>query len=55
MAIQYFDGKKVAEIPAQVCGIDYCSVNKTALAAGGLVTPTKDTVGYEVKVLEAAK
>lgn len=55
MAIQYFDGKKVAEIPAQVCGIDYCSVNKTALAAGGLATPTKDTVGYEVKVLEAAK
>ena len=55
MAIQYFDGKKVTEIPAQVCGIDYCSVNKTALAAGGLATPTKDTVGYEVKVLEAAK
>lgn len=41
MAIQYFDGKKVAEIPAQVCGIDYCSVNKTALAAGGLATPTR--------------
>ena len=55
MAIQYFDGKKVTEIPAQVCGIDYCSVNKTALAAGGLATPTKDTVGYEIKVLEAAK
>lgn len=55
MAIQYFDGKKVAEIPAQVCGIDYCSVNRAALAASGISTPTKDTVGYEVKVLEAAK
>ena len=38
-----------------MCGIDYCSVNKTTLAAGGLATPTKDTVGYEVKLLEATK
>lgn len=53
LAIQYFDGKKVAEIPAVVCGIDYCTVNTEYLKALGIETPTKDTVGYEIQAIGA--
>lgn len=37
IALQYLnDGKKVVDIPAQVVGIDYCSVNTTTMEALGL-------------------
>lgn len=51
MAIEYLDGKDVAEIPSQVIGIDYCSVNKEALGALGLTEDDIQTE-YEVNVLE---
>ena len=36
MAIEYLEGEKLEEIPAQVVGIDYCSVNTNAMQALGL-------------------
>ena len=37
MAVEYLkNGKKVEDIPAQVVGIDYCSVNKDTMKALGL-------------------
>lgn len=49
MAIEYLNGKKVEEIPAQVVGIDYCSVNKNAMEALGL---SKDQVKTEYTIHE---
>lgn len=51
MAIEYLEGKKLEEIPSKVIGIDYCSVNKTAMEALGLTQDTIQTA-YEVNVLE---
>lgn len=50
-AIQVLEGAAVADVPAEVVGIDYCSVSKTAMEALGL---TEDSINtdYEVKVLE---
>ena len=52
IALEYLkDGKSVEEIPAQVIGIDYCSVSQSAMDAIGL---TEDDVKteYELNVLE---
>lgn len=49
MAIEYLNGKKVEEIPAQVVEIDYCSVNKNAMEALGL---SKDQVKTEYTIHE---
>lgn len=50
IAMNYVNGKKVAEIPAQVVGIDYCSVNKATMAA--LELAESDIVtDYEIKYL----
>lgn len=49
MAMEYFDGKKIEEIPAQVVGIDYCSVNTTAMNALGI---TKDQINTEYEINE---
>lgn len=51
MAIEYLNGKGVEEIPSQVIGIDYCSVNKEALAALNLTEDDIQTE-YEINVLE---
>lgn len=51
MAIEYFEGKALTEIPSQVIGIDYCSVNKTAMEALGLTEDSIQTE-YEVNILE---
>lgn len=51
MAIEYLNGKAVEEIPSQVIGIDYCSINKAALEALGLSEDSIQTE-YEINVLE---
>ena len=50
MAMEYVNGKKVTEIPAQVVGIDYCSVNKATMEALGL-SESDIVTDYEIKVL----
>lgn len=51
LAMEYVNGKKIEEIPAQVVGIDYCSINKTAMEALGLTEEDVKT-DYEVQILE---
>ena len=51
MAMEYVNGKSVEDIPAQVIGIDYCSVNQKAMNALGLKKEDIKT-DYEVLVLE---
>lgn len=50
-AIQILEGAAAADVPAEVVGIDYCSINKTTMEALGL---TEDSINteYEVNVLE---
>lgn len=50
-AIQVLEGTAVADIPAEVAGIDYCSVNRTTMEALGL---TQDSINteYEINILE---
>lgn len=47
-AIQVLEGAAVADVPAEVVGIDYCSVNKTTMDALGITEIKSD---YEVKTL----
>lgn len=47
-AIQVLEGAAVADVPAEVVGIDYCSVNKTTMDALGITEINSD---YEVKTL----
>lgn len=49
IAMEYVSGKAVEEIPAQVVGIDYCSVNKAAMRALGI---TKEDINTEYEILE---
>ena len=52
MALEYLtEGKSVEEIPAQVIGIDYCSVSRSAMNA---LVLTEDDVktDYELNILE---
>ena len=49
MAMDYFDGKKVKDIPSQVVGIDYCSVNTNAMKALGI---TKDQIKTKYDINE---
>lgn len=49
MAMEYVNGKDVKDIPAQVVGIDYCSVNTSAMEALGL---TKDDINTEYEIKE---
>lgn len=48
-AMEYVNGKKVEEIPAEVVGIDYCSINKAAMKALGL---TKEDIKTEHEIHE---
>ena len=55
MAVQYLkDGKKVEEIPAQVVGIDYCSVNTDTMKALGIKKNDIKT-DYEINEISSAK
>lgn len=51
MAIEYLEGKALEEIASQVVGIDYCSINKTAMEALGLTEDSIQTE-YEINVLQ---
>lgn len=50
LAMEYVNGKEVKDIPAQVVGIDYCSVNRTAMDALGIQLEDIHTK-YEIKEL----
>ena len=47
----YVNGKKVEDIPAQVVGIDYCTVNKATMEVLGISEDNIKT-DYEVKLIE---
>ncbi len=47
-AIQILEGAAVTDVPAEVVGIDYCSVNKETMDALGI---TEISTEYEVKTL----
>ena len=51
IAMDYVNGKKVEDIPAQVVGIDYCTVNKATMEALGISEDNIKT-DYEVKLIE---
>lgn len=50
IAMEYVNGKAIKDIPAQVVGIDYCSVNAKALKALGLEKKDINTK-YEINEL----
>ena len=50
MAMEYVNGKAVADIPAQVVGVDYCSFNKQTMEVLG-ITQEDIKVEYEIQVL----
>ncbi|MGN1328486.1 MAG: ABC transporter substrate-binding protein [Eubacterium sp.] len=49
--IEYMNGTPITEIPSDVVGIDYCTFNGGVAATLGLETPDKDTIGYEIQVV----
>ncbi len=49
--IEYMNGKSIEEIPAEVVGIDYCTFNSGVASSLGIDTPDKDTIGYEIQVV----
>ena len=51
IAMDYVNGKEVADIPAQVVGIDYCSVNKSAMKTLGISQDHIKT-DYKLNVIE---
>ena len=51
IAMDYVNGKKVEDIPAQVVGIDYCTVNKATMEVLGISEDNIKT-DYEVKLIE---
>ena len=51
IAMDYVNGKEVADIPAQVVGIDYCSVNKSAMKTLGISEDNIKT-DYKLNVIE---
>lgn len=51
MAVEYLEGTAITEIPSQVIGIDYCSINRTAMESLGLTEDSVQTE-YELNILE---
>lgn len=49
--IEYMNGKAIADIPSEVVGIDYCTFNGDVASALGIQTPSNDTIGYEVQII----
>ena len=52
IAMEYVNGKKINEIPAQVVGVDYCSVNQETMETLGL---SKENIvtDYEINMIGA--
>lgn len=50
MAMEYVNGTSIDKIPAQVVGIDYCSVNKDTMTKLGL-TEDKIVTDYELNLM----
>ncbi len=49
IAMEYVNGKAIEDIPAEVVGVDYCSVNKQAMAALGL---SKENINITYEIVE---
>lgn len=49
--IQYMNGTSVVDIPSEVVGIDYCTFNAGVAKSLGIDTPTNDTIGYEIQIV----
>lgn len=49
--IEYLNGTPIENIPSEVVGIDYCTFNGSVASSLELNTPDKETIGYEVKVI----
>ncbi len=49
--IDYMNGKAITEIPAEVVGIDYCTFNGSIAKSLGIKTPSKDKIGYEIRIV----
>lgn len=49
--IEYLNGTAIEDIPAEVVGIDYCTFNGGVASNLGVSTPDKDTIGYEIQVV----
>lgn len=49
--IEYMNGTPIESIAAEVVGIDYCTFNAGVANSLKLDTPTKDTIGYEIQVI----
>lgn len=49
--LEYMNGKSVSDIPSEVVGIDYCTFNAGVAKSLGIETPDKDTIGYEIQVV----
>ncbi len=49
--IEYMNGKAISEIPSEVVGIDYCTFNGGVAATLGIETPTENTIGYQIQVV----
>lgn len=53
MAVEYLNGKKIADIPSVVVSADYISINKATQAALGVTVP--EDLGTQVQFLDDAK
>lgn len=49
--IEYMNGTAVSDIPAEVVGIDYCTFNGGIAKSLGIDTPSGETIGYEIQVV----
>ncbi len=49
--IEYMKGTKIEKIPAEVVGIDYCTFNSGTADMLGVKAPDKNTIGYEIQVV----
>lgn len=50
--IEYMNGKAISEIPSEVVAVDYCTFNGKVAKTLEKETPSKETIGYEIKVVE---
>ena len=50
MCAEYLNGKALADIPAQVVGIDYCSINENTANLLGVEIPSE--LGYELNLIK---
>lgn len=45
------NGKDITKVASEVVGIDYCTFNGSLAASLGIETPSSETIGYEIQVV----